>query len=107
MKRHSGMLATFAAALLLPLGAMAAEPAEKPESQSPTETQVQDEQGKKAQKKAEKPCTTSTASRIRRDKADTCGKESQPTRTYSREEIESTGQTDTAEALRRLDPRFH
>jgi hypothetical protein len=33
-------------------------------------------------------------------------KSSQPTRSYSKEELDSTGQFDTGEALRRLDPRF-
>ena len=71
-------LIALAAVLLLPLSAVAAEQAGKPVA-----------------KKADARCEPSTASRIKKSKED-CGKDSQPTSTYSKEELERTGQTDTA-----------
>jgi hypothetical protein len=95
MKRHSAFLTALAVAALLPLSSIAAEPA--PAAAAATA---------KA-KKADKPCEPATASRIRKSKADDCKKDMPPAGTYTKEDLDSTGQTDTGEALRRLDPRFH
>jgi hypothetical protein len=89
MKRLSASLAALAVAFVLPLAAVATEPAT-----APTKA-----------KKVEKACEAA-ASRIRRSKADDCAKETQPTRTFTQRDLENTGQFDTAEALRRLDPRL-
>jgi hypothetical protein len=103
--KHSATLTSFAIALLLPLGAVAAEPAAP--TQTPAAAQAAAQATAAKAGKDEKSCEKSTASRIRKSNPKDCGKDAQPIRSYSREEIESTGQTDTAEALRRLDPRFH
>lgn len=89
-------LAALAAALLIPLGALAAD--------SP-QPKAEQKAAQKAGQKVDKDCEVSTASRIHRSKTD-CPKDMQPTRSYSKQELESTGQIDTGEALRRLDPRF-
>jgi hypothetical protein len=102
--KYPGILTTCAIALLLPLGALAADPAAP--AQSPASAQAAAQAVAAKARKDEKPCNA-TASRIRKSNPKDCGNDAQPTRSYSREEIESTGQTDTAEALRRLDPRFH
>ncbi len=112
MTKSTGTLAALTAALLLPLSAFAADPVAPPantaakpaptetETKTATETRTKDAEAKKAEAK----CEQSTSSRIRKSKED-CGKDASPTRSYSKDEIESTGQTDTGEALRRLDPR--
>ena len=98
MKLYTGKVAALAAALLLPLGAVAAEPA------APADKPVAAQEAKP--KKIDKSCESASASRIRKEKGE-CINSAAPTRSFSKEEIESTGQTDTAEALKRLDPRFH
>jgi len=103
------------AALLLPLGAFAAE-ATPPKAEPAAEARQDPPDAKadanasraarrKAQRQADAACDT-TASRIRRNRAGECVPSSQPTRSYSKDDIDNTGQTDIAEALRRLDPRF-
>ena len=96
MKNSARTLTALAAAVLIPLGALAAD-APPPAA---SETKATDSKAKKAEPK----CEQSSASRIRKNEAD-CAKDSQPTRSYSKEELDGTGQTDTGEALRRLDPR--
>lgn len=99
MTRHSRTLTLIAAALLLPLGAVAADAA-APAADAPKASTA------KPVKKTTLECDT-TSSRIRRDKGGKCTPSSAPTRTYTKEDIDSTGQTDLTEALKRLDPRFH
>jgi len=120
MKTSARTLTALAAAFLIPLGALAAEPeapATTAESTQVTETPAADSKATDSKardskathskaKKADTKCEQSTASRIRKNKGD-CDKDSQPTSSYSKEELESTGQTDTGDALRRLDPRVH
>ena len=96
MKCRPATFPSLALAMLLPLGALSAEP----------EPQAKPGESTEQAKKVEKGCKVSSSSRIRRDSED-CSKDSLPTRRYSREDIESTGQMDTGEALRRLDPRLH
>ena len=99
MSRTPRTLTMLAAALLASAGALAAETAVvSPDPPKATST--------KATKTALE-CEDTTSSRIRRDKAGKCTKSASSARSYSREEIERTGQTDVSEALRRLDPRFH
>lgn len=53
------------------------------------------------------PCEQITGSRIVRPQNRTsCGESKQPMKTFSQEEIQATGETDLANALRRLDPAF-
>ncbi|HEV7633017.1 MAG TPA: hypothetical protein VGO41_08490 [Steroidobacteraceae bacterium] len=120
MKTSARTLTALVAAFVIPLGTLAAEPetpATTAESSPATETPAADAKATDAKatdskathskaRKADTKCEQSTSSRIRKNKGD-CDKDSQPTSSYSKEELESTGQTDTADALRRLDPRVH
>ncbi len=58
---------------------------------------------KAADKKKEQDCVMTTGSRIRRDSARACAPGE---RVYTAEEIAATGEMNTSEALRKLDPRF-
>ena len=49
-------------------------------------------------------CAAETASRIKRSADQPCS--ATPSTTYSQKELESTGRTDTSDALRQLDPRI-
>ncbi len=104
MKNSARTLTALAAALLIPLGAFAADAVTPPAKAPDAKAEVKSEA--KPTRKAEIKCEQPVASRIQKGKSD-CDKGALGTRTYTREEIESTGQTDTAEALRRLDPRVH
>ena len=87
MNRQSAGIAAVFAAVMLPLGAaFAAEPAPS---------------AKKAPE-----CEQLTATRIQRTRTTDCIKPTQPTRTITKEELDSTGQADLGQALKRLDPRF-
>jgi curli biogenesis system outer membrane secretion channel CsgG len=92
MKRLAASFAALAAAFVLPLVAVATEPAA-----AAAVTKA---------KKFEKTCEATATSRIRRGKAGDCATETQPTRTFTQRDLESTGQFDMGEALRRLDPRL-
>ncbi len=97
MTRNSRTLTLLAAALLLPLGGALAADTATPAKEAP-----------KVAKKQPLDCTEATVSRIRRNlKEGECPKSATPSRTYSKQDLESTGQTDVNEALKRLDPRFH
>lgn len=86
MKHRSGLIAGMAS-LFLAAG-IAAEEAAPP-------------------KKEEAKCTQVPGSHIRLAKPEDCSKAARgPYRSYSKEDLESTGETDVAEALRKLDPRF-
>lgn len=101
MKIRSITAAALASALLLPLTLHAGD--ETPPPAAKTEASATSaHKGAKADPR----CEPTAQTRIRKNKAQGCI-DIQPTRSYSREELENTGQTDTAEALKRLDPRFH
>jgi hypothetical protein len=115
MKNSARTLTALVAAFLIPLGALAADPvapATNAQSTQATETSAADSKATDSKathskaRKADTKCEQSTSSRIHKNKGD-CDKDSQPTSSYSKEELESTGQTDTGDALRRLDPRVH
>lgn len=109
MKYRHALLAATVAALLSPLGLSAEEAAKKVAEEKP-------------QKVAQVECAeTVTGSRIRaarpakdavkdatkdKDKQAKCMTSSYPMRTWTKEDLEMTGQTDLAEALRQLDPAF-
>jgi hypothetical protein len=98
MSRQTKLIPLVAAALLLPLGVAVAQDVAAPAAKKAES---------KAKKKVEAECEQTSASRIHYSKTTGCLKPMQPTRTYTKEELDSTGQTDVGEALRRLDPRFH
>jgi outer membrane receptor for Fe3+-dicitrate len=97
MKYRTGLIAGIAC-LVTTAGVMAAdaEPArEKAEVQK-----------KSAPDEAK--CTQAPGSHIRLAKPENCAKAARgPYRSYSKEELERTGETNLAEALRKLDPTFH
>ena len=101
MKHRSGFItAALAFALLAPLGAAhAADSAPAPKA---------DVKAKKDEaKKDEAKCDVAPGSRIQRKKPEVCKDiAQQPYRSYSKEEIDNTGETNIAEALRKLDPSF-
>ncbi|HEV7633012.1 MAG TPA: hypothetical protein VGO41_08465 [Steroidobacteraceae bacterium] len=90
MKLHSGLFAVLATALLLPVGATAAD------QPQPTSAAA----AKSA--KDERQCSMPTSPRLQK-KGDECEQAKERTRSHSNEELNSTGQS-TADALRRLNP---
>ena len=97
MKWQSTALAALGATMLLSLGAVAAEAPARADGAIAATSKAS---------KTESRCDASATSRIRR-KNDDCARSAAPTRTWTKQDLESTGQMDTGEALRRLDPRFH
>jgi hypothetical protein len=102
MKFRSRWLAVFVAAMLMPFAAVAAD-AEKAEAAKTEKTAAKEKaEPKKAEAVA---CGKITGSRIKSSKAMACEKASnRPVRIYTAEELRNTGEFDTAEALRTLDP---
>lgn len=101
MTRRFNPISILAAALLMPLGALAAETAAPP-----TDPPAKEAPKAHVTKKPVEDCRETAATRIHKNKPGECAKSTQPTRTYTKEDLDSTGQTDTGEALKRLDPRF-
>jgi hypothetical protein len=99
MNIRSGIITALAVALVAPLGAARA---------ADTDTSAKPAAKEKSEaKKEEAKCDVAPGSRIKRSKADDCKKLSkQPFRSYSKDELDTTGETDMAEALRKLDPIF-
>lgn len=90
MKLRHLILSLGVAGVLAPVSLMAAD----------TETASSDKPKAKAQ------CESVTATRIRPSPKDGCKSAATPSRSYSREEIERTGEIDMGEALRKIDPIF-
>lgn len=95
MKPHTAAIAALALALGLAPGAFAADAAAAADKTEAPKA-----------KPIEKLCPPPTASRVRR-KADECPKGAQQMSTYTQEDLQRTGEINNAEALRKLDPRFH
>ena len=96
MMRHTAVIAALALSLSLPLGAVAGDaPASANKVAAPKAKPV------------EKLCDPPTSSRVRKSKTEECPKGAKQMSTYTQEDLQSTGETDTVEALRKLDPRFH
>jgi hypothetical protein len=93
MTRHARSFAVLAAALLLPLGAIAADSA-KPAPAAAAAAKAA---------KAERQCSMPSSPRLQK-KGDDCEQATERTRWHSKGELESTGQFDTAGALRQLNP---
>jgi len=91
MTCHCTTLALIAAALVLPLTAAAADTAK------PSAT---------AAKAARNERQCPMPSNPRLQKKGECAQATERTRWYSRSDLESTGQFNTADALRQLDPSF-
>jgi hypothetical protein len=100
MKIRSFTLAAVASVLVLPVTLQAAD------ASSPAAPKADTRSSAASARKADTHCATTTQTRIRKSKTEGCN-DVPSTRTYSREDLESTGQFDTGEALKRLDPRFH
>ena len=100
MKRLSGTIAAIASALLLPAALQAAdsEPAAKPKAE--------EEGTKAAPRKTEAMCEYVTGSRIRHDPPVSCDSGTLGMRTFTGEDLRNTGETNIADALRKLDPRL-
>jgi hypothetical protein len=94
MKYRSGLIAGMAS-LLMVGGIASADP-------EPAKAQPQ----KKAAPESPK-CTQAPGSHIRLAKPEDCAKVAHGAyRSYSKEDLERTGETDMSEALRKLDPAF-
>lgn len=90
--------------LTLPLAADALEGADKEADVSPKAKNSSDEYGQRkvVPVGGSRACLRETGSQISRRHSARCAP--LPGRSYSREEIDRTGQTDAAHALQRLDP---
>lgn len=99
MNIRSGIVAAMAVALIAPLAVVhAADTASAPKAAAKEKGEA---------KKEEAQCDVAPGSRIKQSKAVDCKKISkQPFRSYSKEELDTTGETNVAEALRKLDPIF-
>jgi len=98
MKYRHALLAVTMAALLSPLAMSAEEAGKKATEEKPKKVEAVE-------------CETVTGSRIKsakpaKDKSGKCAATASPTRTYTKDDIEMTGETDLNEALRKLDPSF-
>lgn len=101
MTRHmTGLMPVVA---VLALGSGIASAADEPVSKASPASEASTPKARPA----DRFCEPSAASRVQRKKAEGCDKASSPTRSYSREELDSTGQNDMGRALRQLDPRFY
>lgn len=95
----SGIRLSIAIALM-PLGVCAAEPSAQSATADASTVKAE------ATAKAKVRCEDSTGSRIKPRKAD-CEPIVRPSRTYSRDLMQTTGEINTYEALRKLDPIFY
>jgi hypothetical protein len=96
MKHRSGLIAGVAS-LFLVAGIAAAEEATPPKKEETRKKPAADTPQ----------CTQVPGSHIRLAKPEDCSKAARgPYRSYSKEDLERTGESDVAEALRKLDPSF-
>jgi hypothetical protein len=100
MSIRSGIIAAFAVALLAPLGAVRAGDTDTAPKAAAKENKENNEA-----KKEETKCDAAPGSRIKLSKPEECKKlAKQPFRSYSKEELDTTGEMDVGDALRKLDP---
>jgi hypothetical protein len=97
MNNRSSIL-TSLALLTLPLGVLGAEPVAPPTADASSATKPA------TAAKGPAPCPANSGSHIRR-KAGDCGAFA-PMRSYDQSQLQGTGETNLAEALRKLDPLF-
>ena len=102
MRIRTRIITSLAIALLAPAGLVhAADPAAA-EATPAADAGVAK---KDAVKKDEPVCTTAPGSRVRAAKPAECRKlAKQPYRSWSKDDLDSTGEANLADALRRLDP---
>lgn len=101
MNYRTGLIAGIAS-LLVVAGNAAAEEATPAQDAKATQQQ----QPKKPAAEPAK-CTHAPGSRIRLSTPEDCAKASRgPFRSYSKEDLDRTGETNMADALRKLDPSF-
>lgn len=93
MKGRSRCFALLAVAFILPTGAMAADSAKPKPSAAATKSARNVRQ-----------CPMPSSPRLQKKK-DECAEAKEGARWYSSSDIKDTGQFDTAEALKQLDPR--
>jgi len=103
MRRRSRIIAILAAALVLPVALQAADPKvpAKPKAEEKPAAEA-----KQVASKAEPKCEYITGSRIRHNPKVNCDDGTPGLRVFTSDELQSTGEVDVAEALRRLDPRM-
>jgi len=101
MKHRSGLIsAALAAVLMAPLGVAYS-------ADSPPAPKADAKPKKDDATKDEAKCDVAPGSRIQRKKPDVCKDiAKQPYRSFTKQEIDNTGETNVAEALRKLDPSF-
>jgi hypothetical protein len=104
MRSRSRIIAILAVVLLLPIGLQAAdsEPAAKPKAEDKPAAEATTE----AARKAEPKCEYITGSHIRRSPKVKCEDGSPGLRVFTADDLQSTGETDLHEALRKLDTRM-
>ena len=92
---------TFAiAGLLAPVTLLAADPAKPATEQAADRTAP-------AKPRHPASCENVSGTRILPNPKNACRSAIQPMRTYTKEDLDRTGEIDMAEALRKLDPIFH
>ena len=119
MKLRNLILAASVLGLLTPAAILAADTAEAtPTAAAPSEKSADsntapkedakeaDKPAPKAKPKSSALCAPSTGSILRPSAKNGCTASTQPMRTFTQEDIERTGETSVAQALRKLDPRF-
>jgi hypothetical protein len=101
----ASMAASWLAVALVGAAEPAAQKAEAKPAAAATATADKDKTKASDEKKKEQKCATTTGSRIRRDPPVDC--DSAPgLRSYTADDINSTGEMDVSDALRKLDPRL-
>jgi hypothetical protein len=102
MRIRTRIITSLAIALLAPAGVIHAGDSPAPEATPSADAKPEK---KEAVKKDEPVCTTAPGSRVRAAKPAECRKlAKQPYRSWSKDDLDSTGESNVADALRRLDP---
>ena len=119
MKLRNLILAVGLVGLLAPAAVLAADTEATPATAAPAEksadnTAAPKEDTKEAEKPAPKAkpkssalCARSTGSILRPSAKNGCTASTLPMRSFTQDELQSTGEIDIATALRKLDPSFH
>ena len=95
MRLRNLILACGISALLVPVTLLAADP----ETKATTETTLKPKHGVR--------CESVSGTRIQPSPKVDCKSSITPYRSYSKDELDRTGETNLAAALRELDPIFH
>jgi hypothetical protein len=109
MNWRTSIAASAAASWLAATVVGAAEPAQQQAEAKPAAESTDkgtDKTANKDNKKKDQKCAVTTGSRIRRDPPADCERATPGERSYTAEELATTGEMNLSEALRKLDPRF-